>query len=169
MASNIFRSGDNPMGPSPAPLPVSAGGASINFPLGTITNPTGTQSLTRVMMGLGALVSIIPVLTGRVLIVATGTLQAGNTGPVICQWQLRAGTGTPPINGAALTGSYAGPTGQYAPNGTSTMGFPATLVGFIPGLTLGVPLWIDVAIGNPPGGSSANITVTNIQIQAFEI
>jgi hypothetical protein len=74
---------------------------------------------------------------------------------------LRYGTGTAPLNGAALTGTAASPNGIVV---TGTYGL--TLTGLLTGLTIGVPIWLDASLTSAAGGS---VSMLNVHIVAIEL
>jgi hypothetical protein len=91
---------------SPATLPVQI--LPVALPAGfTPANPTATASTTLVMMGLGATCVYTPARTGKVLVTITcgwNTASGASVGNI----GVRYGTGTAPVNGAAVTGSSTG-------------------------------------------------------------
>ena len=84
------------------------------------SNPTGTTSLTGVMMGLAG--AITPAVTGKLRFTITGS---GNNSTAGDGWivQLRYGTGAAPANGGALAGATCGQTKKTVA-GISTTGSP---------------------------------------------
>src|SRR5439155_2819066 len=125
-------------------------------------NPVGTASTTGVMMGLAG--SITPNRTGNVLIIISGDIfnNTINDGGTV---QIRTGTGTAPINGAALTGTVRGGT----PATTAAVGSeksPFSVNAVVTGLTLGTAVWLDLGVAAVIGGTA---TVENISISAVEV
>lgn len=129
---------------------------------GTAASPTGTTSLTAVMLGLGLTVTPVnqPRLDLRV------TAQIGNTtaadGVTV---QVRYGTGTAPANGDAVTGTAVGASQTFtAATAGATTG--VTLGGVVTGLTLGTAYWVDVAIQATTGGtaSATGVTATAVEV-----
>ncbi len=115
-----------------------------------------------VMMGLAA--TLTPVTTGRVHITICGTIfnptGIGDGADV----RLRTGTGTPPANADAVTGTTAGGLVKYiAP--TVACKVPFTVCAIVTGLTLATQIWIDVSLGQTTAG---NATITDISVTAFE-
>ena len=129
----------------------------------TSAAPAGTTSATAVMMAAGA-ATITPTKTGRVLMVASGQMANStlNDGATV---DLRSGTGTAPVNGAAVTGTLRG----IAQTATSTVaaqrsGFCLSAV--VSGLTLGTAVWVDVSLLAVTAGTA---TVTGVHITVTEV
>lgn len=131
------------------------------------TNPAGTSSTALVQMGCG--LSIIPVATGRLLILASGAIRntvAGDGGVL----QLSYGTGTAPANGAAATGT--------SPGNFLSLAFAATtdvigwaLQAWAPSpptaaLVLGTAYWVDIQLKVNIGGTT---TISNVTLTAVEV
>lgn len=120
-------------------------------------NPSGTTSLTEVMMGLGGTVTYTPTTTGRVQIMcfaqfANNTANDGVTGG------LRTNTGTAPSNGDALTGTQRGVTRtvtSYHNNQT----YAVTLVS-VASYTIGTAFWIDLAVKAITGGTASPTAIS---------
>jgi hypothetical protein len=133
----------------------------------TPTDPTVTASLTGVMMGLSA--SITPVVTGKVLIIVSGDID-NDSGDDGAQVQMRTGTGTPPINGAALTGTAQGGLVKMdvatSGAGNSVTRVPFSLNTIVTGLTLNTAVWIDVSLAAIGAG---NARVRDISISIVEL
>lgn len=108
---------------------------------GGIADPTGTTSVSGVMMGLGASAHITPVFSSRVLLNITGFLS--NTGTGITQAQLRWGTGAAPVNGVATTGTLVS---QTQSSGVAAGAYPASMQAVVTGLTPGTAYWFDIAL-----------------------
>lgn len=130
--------------------------------MGTPSNPTGTTSLTGVMMGLGQLFT--PGFSTRILVHISGLVANSliNDGYTI---QVRYGTGTAPANGDALTGTAIG----AAQSGTSLIaadkkGFSLPVI--ITGLTIATQYWIDISLAAVTAGTA---TATNISVIAHEV
>jgi len=124
--------------------------------------PTGTSSTAApIMMGLAG--SITPASSGKVLISVPAQLNqtTANDG---CFIAIRTGTGATPVNGAAATGTVASvAVGWFAPAANSFA--PVTPMGYVTGLAIGTPLWIDVTLQAITGGSCS---VTSVGIIAIE-
>lgn len=139
-------------------------GAAGGVYSGAPANPTGTTSLTAVMMGLGGAASITPTRTGRIQFFISGQMvnNTNNDGATV---QLRYGTGAAPANGVAVTGTQAGNSQTFtaaAANGSS--GF--SICPIVSGLTIGTPYWFDAALNAVTGGTAS---ITGITISAHEI
>src|SRR5262249_22112210 len=102
---NPFRPGENPMGPSPAPIQSYSLFGTTNIARFAPSNPTGTASLTNVMMGLGSAVVFTPLFRGRMRVTFTGIIQNSTASNGAKINPPRWGIGTAPVNGAAATGN----------------------------------------------------------------
>ena len=138
-------------------------GSSLAFATKTSTAPTATSTTTFVMMGLAC--SFTPGLTGRVVFIGSGQMQNSNLndGATV---QLYYGTGTPPINGAALPGPAVG----IAISQTHTSLVAGDSGGWsfvfpINTLTVGTTYWLDVALEAVTAG---NASVTGVTLAVFE-
>jgi hypothetical protein len=110
------------------------------------------------MAGLAQIIT--PTVTGRILITVCGVdgiAATTTTGAVT----LRFGTGAPPGNGTALTGTVISNTISFANNTAVALSFPFSVTGIATGLTLGVPIWIDLA---QSVSALTGITVTATEI-----
>jgi hypothetical protein len=168
-ASNTFINGSGP----------NNGTSPSNFPGGITTaiatairqvnpsDPTGTTSGTGVMMGLGVAnaTSITPAVTGKVALIISGDVfNAGGVGDGV-RYQASYGSGTPPVNGAAITGTQCGAFPKYVSSTTAgKMGFAVNCI--ITGLTVGTIYWIDLVVAATVGGTA---TVENVSVSANEI
>lgn len=130
-------------------------------------NQSGTTSTTGVMAGLAK--TITPLSTGRLLIMIDG--QATNsTGDSGFKFDLRYGTGNPPANGTALTGTQVGGTvtGSSVASGTTTAVMISNFSrsGVVTGLTKGTTYWIDIGQYAVTSGTAtfSNINVTIIEL-----
>jgi hypothetical protein len=143
---------------------LKASGAWVANAVSTSTpaDPTTTTSTVGVMMGLAG--SITPTGNGKVLITITGDVDnATNSRGVLIQ--LRTGTGTAPVNGAALTGTTRGNPVNFAQNNAAIRA-PFTVQSVITGLTLSTAIWIDVSIASVGAGTAR---IRDITISAIEI
>ena len=117
------------------------------------------------MMGLSA--SITPTSTGNLFIVISGDVDnsANSDGVAV---QIRTGTGTPPANGAALTGTQRGGLVNYlnGTNNASIIRVPFSLNAIATGSTLNTAVWIDISVAAVTGGTAR---VRNISISVIEI
>lgn len=120
-------------------------------------------STTGVMAGLG--VTITPSSSGTILVTANTTVgnNAGSSGGTLTA-QLRYGTGTPPVNGAAPSGTAIG-VAVAGFVSTTTGNFNAGFNGVITGLTPGTTYWLDF---DGFGTSGTNPTLSYIMISAVE-
>lgn len=142
----------------------STAAASLAAVLANVTTaaPTLTASATYVMMGLGATGTITPVQAGRIQIVINGNITATNGNSATAQ--LSFGTGTAPINGAAVTGTQVGSqVVQTALTGYLTAPFSLTAV--VTGLVVGTAYWLDLALKS----SSGNVSVSQVSVSACEL
>jgi hypothetical protein len=132
------------------------------------TSPAGTTSASAfVMMGIGSTASITPSVTGRILVVATGGVFSPTAA---CQGQgaflmLRRGTGTAPVNGAAVTGTQISTTEQCTYDGQNFVNSFATHA-IVTGLSVGVAIWLDIALES--NSASFTAQVVNVKITAIE-
>lgn len=126
----------------------------------TPANPTGTSNTTTgVMMGLGASCNITPAYGGRLRVEFVFTVVGLGASPV---FTLRWGTGTPPTNGAALSGTVLGSSRTItAVSGADVTG---VLKGIVDGLTAGTNYWFDVAVK----AQSGTQTITGVDFDGFE-
>lgn len=125
----------------------------------TSATPTGTTSATAVMAGLGAAGFVItPGVTGRIRIVISGQMSNStiNDGVTV---DLRYGTGTPPANGDAVTGTLAG-ISQTATSLVAAQRSGFCLQAIVTGLTVGTAYWIDFSELAVTGGTAAAFGVT---------
>lgn len=150
-ATNLYINGN--------PVNSAANAATQSTP----ANPTGTTDTTGKMMGLAG--AITPVVTGRVKMTITGDCFNATAIADGTSIQIRTGTGTAPVNGAALTGSTQGAKVSYIAATTAEKS-PFSLTVLVTGLTLGAAIWIDLAIAAITGGTA---TVENITIVAIEL
>ncbi len=135
--------------------------SSPQMVLSSPSNPTGTSNTTGLMMGLN--VAFTPTTTGRVLVNLTGML-ANNTIGDGASVQLRFGTGTAPINTAALTGTTVGVLkNMIASTAAGKQG--VALSGIITGLTVGTAIWIDVGLKAVTGGTATLFDVDAVVIE----
>lgn len=124
--------------------------------------PTGTTSTTFVMMGVNF--TITPTKSGTLVISGSGQMANGtlNDGATV---QLYYGTGTPPINGAAVTGTSIGTSQTHTSLvAADTGGWSFTVP--VPALTVGTAYWVDVALKAVTGGTAS---ITGVTVAAVEI
>jgi hypothetical protein len=108
----------------------------------TVFSNTSTTSATAVMGGFGSGCTMTPTLTGRVTISFTGWGNI-NTSTASLNYQLRYGTGTAPVAGAAASGTTVG--GALILNVTSPNVGTVSANGTITGLTPGTAYWFDIS------------------------
>lgn len=117
-------------------------------------NPTGsTNVFPGVMMGLGSSWNIIPTKTGRVLAILTGVQScstSGSGGATV----LYHGTGTPPSNQAAPTGSSFGSLLSLTAVQGNSSNYPMNQSGVVTGLAIGTNAWFDIDLNTTAGTSS---------------
>lgn len=136
---------------------VDDAGLAIDYATGAATaqtspaNPTGTTSLTGVMMGLAG--AITPGISGRILVMLSGDV-TNNTISDGAKYQLRFGTGAAPANAAALTGTTLGniPTILVA---AANQQIGIAVQGIVTGLTVGTTYWVDVSLAAVTGGTAS--------------
>ena len=124
--------------------------------------PTGTSSTTAVMMGLAA--ALTPVVSGRVLIVVSGTIYNASAIADGGKVQLYYGTGTAPANAASLTGTAVGSQPVYIAATTAEKA-PFSVQSVVTGLVLGTAIWIDLSLAAITGGTA---NVANLSVSAIE-
>ena len=113
-------------------------------------NPASTTNTSGLHAGLGGAATITPAKSGRVLILITGTAY-NNTLLDGVTVQVRTGTGTAPINGAALTGTARGAAlSMISSTANAYCAFTAAVL--VTGLTVGTAYWIDVSQAAITGG-----------------
>jgi hypothetical protein len=138
-----------------------AGAAFVTATIGP-SNPATTASTTLVMAGLAG---SITTQTGRVEFTMSGT-QSDGTVSDGSKVQISYGTGTAPVNGAALTGTQAGSIISFVVPGVTaaTGGFSAAWIAT--GLTLNTAYWFDVAYASVTGGTT---TISSVAMTARDI
>lgn len=129
----------------------------------TTSNPTGTTSLTGVMMGLGSTCHITPSFSTRVKFEFYGQI-INNTATDGALGQLSFGTGTAPANGAAATGTQFG--NATLTGATASTGYPFSIGGVQTGLTPGTAYWFDLKLQALTGGTAS---VQNLTCVAYEM
>jgi hypothetical protein len=130
-------------------------------------DPSATTSTTLVMMGLG--VVFTPGLSGQVLVIATG---AGSTATAAVNFTTagRFGTGTPPANGAAVTGTRFGPPNDVGLRavGTGATNGAAFTIADIVVLNPGTTYWFDLALLTSNGADAASIVSVTFSLVEFQ-
>ena len=128
----------------------------------TSAAPTGTASATAVMMGLAG--SITPTRGTKIIVIVSGQMANDtiNDGATV---DLRYGTGTAPVNGAAVTGTLAGIAQSFtALVAAQKDGF--CLMGKVTGLSVGTAYWLDLSLLAVTGGTAS---VTGVSVVAYEV
>lgn len=128
----------------------------------TPADPTGTTNTTGLMMGLSG--TITPQVTGRIIIFINGTIFNGTVGDG-ANVQMRRGTGTAPVNAAALTGTATGGLVKHVA-ATAAHKDPFCLIGIVTGLAINTAVWLDVGLAAVTGGTA---TITDVSIAAVEV
>lgn len=153
-----------PTGPTGVTGPT---GAPFGSTGGVSATPTGNISTTEKMMGLGSTAGFAytPTDTGRLLIWVAGmalNATAAGDGTTITG---KYGTGTAPVNGDNSTGTTFGVAQRFIASTTAgQQGF--TCMGRITGLTVGVAIWVDLALLAVTAGGSS---VKDVQIIILEV
>lgn len=128
----------------------------------TPSNPTGVVGAA-VMMGLGSTCTITPRVSGLIGIWLTGDLGTNATAGTTMIVQLKYGTGTAPVNGAAVTGTSAGAaTTLTLTSYTSGDRYPFSACGHVSGLTVGTAYWIDISLSASGGGTGTSQNLSMI-------
>lgn len=131
--------------------------------ISTPSDPTGNTSAAGLMMGLAG--AITPTSSGSVNIIISGAYKSNNAATNIETVALRYGTGSAPLNAAALTGTVAGAALSVPSCATANSCGAWSRQAILTGLTVNTAYWIDVSWANP-GGTAAG--PTNIVITAQE-
>jgi len=122
------------------------------------------------MQGLAG--TITPATTGRIKITIAGTIVAPTSVVVNngISYQISTGTGTAPVNAATLTGTQVGPVQTYtsavAPTAAADVHVPFSISYLVTGLTLGTPVWIDLAAKSVTTASAMGLS--NVGVIAVE-
>lgn len=155
---NDFAQG--PTGPQGFQGPTGSISAVTSF--ATASDPTTTTSLVGVMMGLAR--TINPIRSGKILILISGDVDndTNSRGSLL---QIRYGTGTPPVNGSALTGTPVGGLVRFFQNNDIIIS-PFQLSGIVSNLTIDVNVWVDISLASVAGGTSR---VRDISVSIIEI
>jgi len=135
-------------------------------------DPTGTQSTTVVMMGLGATAHLTPNGSGIFMIIISGSVQntAGNNGPLNnSKLQIYYGSGTAPANGAAVTGTAIGTQmKQQSHNNTNQMAWSMSAI--VSGLSVGTAYWFDIGLVDVTAPAPTGpVNLSNISISVVEL
>ena len=135
--------------------------ASVQTTQGT---PAGTTSTSGVMMGLGTSINakITPTASGKVLFNISGRL-ANNTLNFVTSATLYYGTGTPPANGAAATGTQISTTALATL--PANVQVPYSLQAIVTGLVVGTQYWFDLALSTTSGGTATAVTAQGSAVE----
>ena len=170
-ASGLLVMGGVILGGAPAgnSANISAEGAYSQSLSSSPTPPASTSAYS--MQGLAG--AVTPLRTGNVLIVISGTIVAP-TGTAVddgIAYYISYGEGAAPTNGSPLTGTRVGGMQTYtsasAPAAASDVNVPFSLSAVVPGLTIGIPYWIDVAAESITTASAMGLI--NVSISAVEV
>ena len=123
-------------------------------------NPAAPATTTTTMAGLGAVCSFTPTRNGRVLVMFHGhvTIAAGSPAGAGIFNNMAYGTGTPPANGAAFTGTQAAPS-QRAFAGVAVTASdyrPFIIAASLTGLVVGTTYWVDLGQALALAGAPAS-------------
>jgi hypothetical protein len=126
------------------------------------SDPTGTASVTGVMMGLGGTCKLTPAYSSRARFEIIGSI-ANSSANAGTQPELVYGSGAAPANGDAPKGTVLGKRVDWNP-GNPNNNVPFALSGIATGLTAGTALWFDVnlLVGTGTG------TLTSLSCNAME-
>lgn len=123
-------------------------------------NPPGTTNITTgVMAGLGA--HITPLVSGKVFVEITGMIANNNSGGGAAV-SFRYGTTATPHAGDPPVGAFIGSIEGVTGGGVS----PFCISVLITGLTIGTPIWMDIAIQAVTIGTAS---ATSVAVAAFEL
>jgi hypothetical protein len=118
--------------------------------------PTGTSvGGSGVMMGMGALLKMTPVRTGKVILIIQGSLMS-SVAAGISQAVMYYGTGAAPANGGAITGASVSTT-LTGHSAAANYQLPFTAVGLAGSLALGTQIWFDIRLNTGGSGTSSII------------
>jgi hypothetical protein len=105
--------------------------------------PAGVAGGVFKMQGLA--IGLTPKDSGNAFFWLNGGMQ-NTAANALCNIGIRYGTGTAPVNGAAVTGTTIGIDGIFNGHATAAGVFPVSVYHIVTGLTLGTTYWFDVAI-----------------------
>jgi len=156
------------------PAAVKVIGSTFNFAAGLCApsvgfapaNPASTTSVTLVMMGLGSTCVFTPSGTGKVLVNVSGWYLT-QTATVNATIGGRFGTGTAPVNGAAVSGTRFGPIGDPAGHAVNTANPGGFAITALLSLTAGTAYWFDIALATSAGADAA--VLSNIAMTIAEL
>lgn len=127
---------------------------------------TANATATLKMNGLGAAAApclITPTSSGNVTFTITGMAVQTTTADGVT-WNLAIGTGTPPANAAAASGTIISATPIWLAL-TGMLKVPMSVTASTTGLSVGVPVWFDLQLAETVGGAAQ---ITNVDCTAIE-
>lgn len=132
----------------------------------TPADPTGTASTTFLMMGIGVSVAFTPAAgsTRAIVLLAGQIANTNNNG--ITNVQMYYGTGTPPANGAAVTGTAVGGSVSFVATSGGGAYTPFSESVLLLSLTPGTAYWVDLALASPGAGTGS---VRSLDITIFSL
>lgn len=132
-------------------------GYKPNIVQSTANPSAGTSSAAFVMMGLA--ISFTPQINGTVKVVCSVNSSI-NASAATSGTQIQAmyGTGTAPINNAAVTGTVAGILQEITRYAATNKNSTFSLVGVITGLTIGITYWFDYSVKELGGTGVSTLT-----------
>src|SRR6266702_1233207 len=129
-------------------------------------NPAASGSASLLMMGVGGTCKITPGSSGKVLVTVTGTVLVNTAANILATWGGRFGTGTAPVNGAAVTGTRFGGAADYnTQTATAAVKVPWALTDLLT-LTPGTAYWFDLALATATPADTAQLV--SISFTALE-
>jgi hypothetical protein len=131
--------------------------STVSLQTGLIS-PAATSSTAGVMAGLGA--TLTPVNSGKISVTICGSMK--NTGAnYVTTVRLYYGSGTAPVNGAALTGTVSGGiiTGHTA---FANAFLPYSVSAVLSGRPLNQPTWFDVSIATSNAAGMASVHYASV-------
>lgn len=162
-------------------VPPSATNQSIGF-FGATSGSGSTLSTSAVMLGLAMTFTPVMALGANILLLASGFLNVtvqppGGASSYGAHFRLMVGTGTPPNNGDAQTGTQVGGdvAAELLVDGVSllttvSLSWPFTIQGVFPnGPATLVPYWVDIAasmddINQLGAWNNVNVTVQEVGV-----
>jgi hypothetical protein len=129
-------------------------------------NPTGTTNTTGLMMGLGGTCKLTPTYSTRIKVEFLGNAQTTGAAGTFTTIKIFFGTGTAPVNGAAITGTQIGNLIQPV-NAASNIGSVFINGGVITGLTPGTAYWFDISVASSNVSNTA--TPSGLSCNAVEV
>lgn len=130
-------------------------------------DPTGTTSLTGVMMGLAGSLTTAGNGSGVVKIVISGSIDSSSSSNDGAFIQIRYGTGSAPTNGAALTGTALGSGQTFMDDSTGGIGpVPFCTTYILSGLAASTAYWFDLSLAAINVGTAS---ISKVSISLHEI